>query len=118
MSKPPPKRQIRLSILSAECFVCYLQFMSEDWRVDSHDRKITQLQDKLREARTEFWNDLREAKNELRTEMRTELHETNNKIRALEDRPSEWLVKVMPVIVALLLGACIALLATGVLHKH
>lgn len=66
--------------------------MSEDWRVDSHDRQIEKITDDLREA--------------------------NDKIRALEQRPLDWLAKVMPVIAALLLGACLALVIAGVIHKH
>jgi hypothetical protein len=88
--------------------------MSDDWRVDSHDKEIKELRDKLREAKTEVWNDIRGVKEELRKE----LGEAKDRIRALENRPYEWFVRVMPVIIGIMAGAYVALLIAGVIHKH
>jgi hypothetical protein len=88
--------------------------MSEDWRVDSHDKAIEKLKDDLREAKSECWKGLREQK----TELRKDLEKVEKKIWALEDRPIDWLLKAMPVILAALLGAYLALVIAGVIHKH
>lgn len=99
--------------------------MTTDWRVDSHDRQIGNLKDDLREAKGKCWNDLCGAKAELRKEfsgacqeLRKELRGANDKIWALERRPLDWVAKAMPVIAALLLGAYIALVIAGVIHRH
>ncbi|MGN6254944.1 MAG: hypothetical protein ACTHO8_08195 [Solirubrobacterales bacterium] len=70
--------------------------MTEDWRVDSHDREIEKLKDDLFKANEK-------------------IYQVNEKIRVLEARPGEWLTKAMILLVWILVAVEIAV---AIAHKH
>lgn len=77
--------------------------MSEDWRVDSHDKEIKQLT-----------GDLYGTKEELRTELR----EANEKISKLERRPSERATNIKAAIGDYVRGGLIGFLIVAVASKY
>lgn len=63
--------------------------MTDNWRVDSHEREINQLRDDLREVKSKIW--------------------------ALEIRPLEWFSKAVVVIGLMAIAIEIAV---AIAHKH
>jgi predicted RNase H-like nuclease (RuvC/YqgF family) len=110
--------------------------MTDDWRVDTHDKEIERLKDDLLETKEKLRDDLRKTNQELRKDLRAtdkalrdnlcetdkalrdDLLEAKKEIWALERRPQEWLNKALLVIAWVMAEAILVVSIVEAVSRH